>query len=685
MSRKALLVLMSLILALQAQAFGLSRRVLIRAENEQLLLRVSSQSLYACYFDPQLGRGLFGKLSSRVIQPGRTRWSYLAPVRVQVARKRLGQTVTALEEGLRQASPELRSKLQARLQAARSKRRIFLSTIKQCRRFHPALGPTYFVAPDGNDSWSGELADPNAEFSDGPFATVQKGLDAASAPGSTLLIRRGTYQPNTPRSNIPFLEAKNSGSEGLPIVIKAYGDGPVILDANYEKTGVLEITGNYVTVEGLDFTHSMSNGVQALGASHVTIRRCKAYDNSYGRGAGQVWGYSPGISIAGGGYNLVEYSESFKNGNGIGLTAIDQEDPTGGCRFCVLQYNLVYENINTSNAGNSDGITGRWADRALIRNNVVWRNPDDGFDGLGFTNTVWLNNITFGNGRCVPGLAPDLACGNGNGWKTGVRGSGGGHVINNISFANAARGFDDGYAIGSVYVGNLAAKNQSWGFLMEGKAITAVNNISINNDDGQGGAGDDFTGEAAHLFFDFNLLRSVFDLNRFKQLGLAQHAIVADPRFSGALPRIPDIDEDPFLAPEDLFADLDGNGEISAEEILSQMGAALRLQANSPAIDAGLSREAISLRVASQVDQVRAAARASISALQALPSPIPQQLEMIQVYQRLLANLSEDNIKFYTDFTGYADLKGAAPVNRSPAPYPGVSGANVTDIGPLEY
>ena len=39
-----------------------------------------------------------------------------------------------------------------------------------------APGPneaTFYVAPDGNDAWSGTLPAPNAAHSDGPFATFE--------------------------------------------------------------------------------------------------------------------------------------------------------------------------------------------------------------------------------------------------------------------------------------------------------------------------------------------------------------------------------------------------------------------------------------------------------------------------------------------------------------------------------
>lgn len=52
----------------------------------------------------------------------------------------------------------------------------------------------YFVAPNGNDAWSGKLAAPNADKSDGPFATLEHARDTLRKDKGTLFLRGGTYQ-----------------------------------------------------------------------------------------------------------------------------------------------------------------------------------------------------------------------------------------------------------------------------------------------------------------------------------------------------------------------------------------------------------------------------------------------------------------------------------------------------------
>src|SRR5436190_12301057 len=55
-----------------------------------------------------------------------------------------------------------------------------------------------FVAPNGNDNWSGTLPAPNAAGTDGPAATLARAQEVAhkaiAAKGkATILVRGGTY------------------------------------------------------------------------------------------------------------------------------------------------------------------------------------------------------------------------------------------------------------------------------------------------------------------------------------------------------------------------------------------------------------------------------------------------------------------------------------------------------------
>eukprot|EP01116_Phalansterium_solitarium_P009110 TRINITY_DN23136_c0_g1_i1.p1 TRINITY_DN23136_c0_g1~~TRINITY_DN23136_c0_g1_i1.p1 ORF type:complete len:710 (+),score=196.56 TRINITY_DN23136_c0_g1_i1:48-2177(+) len=65
--------------------------------------------------------------------------------------------------------------------------------------------PPFYVATDGNDSWSGTLIRPNSNLTDGPFATVQRARDAvraarnnATTPQAQVIVEPGTFYMTAP-------------------------------------------------------------------------------------------------------------------------------------------------------------------------------------------------------------------------------------------------------------------------------------------------------------------------------------------------------------------------------------------------------------------------------------------------------------------------------------------------------
>ena len=89
----------------------------------------------------------------------------------------------------------------------------------------------FFISPQGNDDWSGELADP--EDSDGPFATVARAQEAVRALLATLpqprsvhvVLRGGTYYL---KDALEFGPA-DSGTPGAPVVYTAAPGEKVII------------------------------------------------------------------------------------------------------------------------------------------------------------------------------------------------------------------------------------------------------------------------------------------------------------------------------------------------------------------------------------------------------------------------------------------------------------------------
>ena len=89
----------------------------------------------------------------------------------------------------------------------------------------------FYVAPHGADAWSGTRPEPNADKTDGPFATLARARDAVrrlKAPGTntrpvTVLIRGGEYRLTEPLVFGP----EDSGAKGRPVTYMIFGNrGP---------------------------------------------------------------------------------------------------------------------------------------------------------------------------------------------------------------------------------------------------------------------------------------------------------------------------------------------------------------------------------------------------------------------------------------------------------------------------
>ncbi|HUT95064.1 MAG TPA: right-handed parallel beta-helix repeat-containing protein [Thermoguttaceae bacterium] len=89
-----------------------------------------------------------------------------------------------------------------------------------------------YCATDGNDAWSGRLAAPNADRTDGPFATLPRARDAVRELKQagleepvTVFVRSGSYRLSEPLVFTP----DDSGTEACPIAYAAHpNEAPII-------------------------------------------------------------------------------------------------------------------------------------------------------------------------------------------------------------------------------------------------------------------------------------------------------------------------------------------------------------------------------------------------------------------------------------------------------------------------
>ena len=111
---------------------------------------------------------------------------------------------------------------------------------------------TFYVATNGNDSWSGKLAAPNAAGTDGPFAGIaaaQKAVRAwlADNPGKpvTVLIAGGTYRLTGPIVFTP----EDSGTEAAPVTYSALPGQTPVFSGGQAITGWRQGEGNLWVAE----------------------------------------------------------------------------------------------------------------------------------------------------------------------------------------------------------------------------------------------------------------------------------------------------------------------------------------------------------------------------------------------------------------------------------------------------
>ncbi len=115
-----------------------------------------------------------------------------------------------------------------------------------------ARAADFYVAPDGNDAWSGSRPAVNAERTDGPLATLQRARDAVRkqkaadpARAITVYIRGGLYAlPQTLK-----LEAQDSGTAAAPVVYRAYQNEKPVLIGGREITGFVPHKGSILKAD----------------------------------------------------------------------------------------------------------------------------------------------------------------------------------------------------------------------------------------------------------------------------------------------------------------------------------------------------------------------------------------------------------------------------------------------------
>jgi hypothetical protein len=132
-----------------------------------------------------------------------------------------------------------------------SVRSVLLAQSPTAMRGSFAKAAEFYVAPNGNDTWSGTLDAPNAAKSDGPFATLDRARKAVRSIKASrnnpirIMLRGGTYFLPAP---VTFDE-DDSGTLNAPVIYQAYSGEKPVISGGRPITGWSNSSGNVWTVK----------------------------------------------------------------------------------------------------------------------------------------------------------------------------------------------------------------------------------------------------------------------------------------------------------------------------------------------------------------------------------------------------------------------------------------------------
>lgn len=149
----------------------------------------------------------------------------------------------------------------------------------------------FYVSPKGDDSWSGTLAQANADRTDGPFASLEAARDAIRRLKTegrldrpvAVLIRGGVY-----RLSAPFvLEPRDSGTPDCPITYTAYEGEKVVFSGGRTIKGWRKGDGEVWTAQ-IEDVRSGGWYFRSLFVNGERRRRARTPNEGYLRVAGKA-------------------------------------------------------------------------------------------------------------------------------------------------------------------------------------------------------------------------------------------------------------------------------------------------------------------------------------------------------------------------------------------------------------
>jgi len=157
-----------------------------------------------------------------------------------------------------------------------------------------AFAADWYVAPNGNDAWSGKLPAPNADATDGPFATLAKARDTIRpTPGArTVHLREGLYE--LPQG-LKFTN-EDSGRDYAPVVWQAFENekpvligGRAIRDWKPWRDGILQVDLAAQGLKGAAFKQLLFAGQRQILARYPNFDPKNPYGGGWAYADGEMW------------------------------------------------------------------------------------------------------------------------------------------------------------------------------------------------------------------------------------------------------------------------------------------------------------------------------------------------------------------------------------------------------------
>ena len=311
-----------------------------------------------------------------------------------------------------------------------------------------------------------------------PYCTISAALTARGGPGTTILVKPGTYRED--------VAVRTSGAAGSPLVVTALG-GPVIIDGADDfgsPAAWASVSGEVYLASSVSWAPNQvfSDGAR-LTPSTATPGSLPANSFTWVSGAGlyvNLGGDNPGTHELLVGHRLYGFHLSARSYVTIdGFTVTRAEDRCiqlrDGCTNVTVSH-------NTTAFANHFGIQAVGGSGILIDANTVSDNNDHGINLTGgVTGSTVQDNESFRNARPAERAAKGIylyGCpGNliqrnrlHHNQDSGLQiqsGSNNCVSLQNCSWANGDHGFDHLAVDGTLHVGDVAFGNYKDGFSVE--------------------------------------------------------------------------------------------------------------------------------------------------------------------------------------------------------------------------